>query len=180
MKADYNISVEIDETTGPTPKLTGKETITYHNQSPDKLDYLWLQLDQNIFEPRSDANTIRTSTIPDSVNFDQLSKWTKPFEGGYKITAVKDASGGTLKYTINKTMMRIDLPKPLSPGGTYTFTVEWWNWINDRMKVGGRGGYEYFAEEDNYIYTIAQFYPRMAAYMDYSGWMHTLPGDHIV
>lgn len=56
MKADYNISVEIDETTGPMPKLTGKETITYHNQSPDKLDYLWLQLDQNIFEPGSDAN----------------------------------------------------------------------------------------------------------------------------
>ena len=200
MKADYIISVEIDETTHPLPKLTGKETITYHNQSPDKLDYLWLQLDQNIFEPGSDANSVRTSTIGDSLSMDQLNKWITPFDGGYKITAVTDANGGKLKYTINKTMMRIDLPKPLAPGATYAFKVDWWNWINDRMKVGGRGGYEYFSEEDNYIYTIAQFYPRMAAYMDYSGWMHkqflgngeftldfgdytlsiTVPGDHMV
>ncbi|MBL7940729.1 MAG: M1 family peptidase, partial [Flavobacteriales bacterium] len=145
MKADYNISVEIDETTGPVPKLTGKESITYHNQSPDKLDYLWLQLDQNIFEPGSDANLIRTGTVGDSVTLDQVAKWVKPFDGGYKITSVTDANGTKLKYTINKTMMRIDLPKPLAPGGTYAFKVEWWNWINDRMQVGGRGGYEYFA-----------------------------------
>jgi hypothetical protein len=204
MKADYNIAVEIEEPiadgSGALPKLTGKETITYHNQSPDKLDYLWLQLDQNIFEPGSDANTIRTGTIGDSVTFDQVSKWVKPFEGGYKITAVTDANGGALKYTINKTMMRVDLPKSLAPGGVYSFKVEWWNWLNDRMKWGGRGGYEYFEKEDNYIHTIAQFYPRMAAYMDYSGWMHkqflgageftldfgdytlsiTVPADHIV
>ena len=199
MKADYNITVEIDES-GETPKLTGKETITYHNQSPDKLEYLWLQLDQNIFEPGSDANMIRTGTIGDSVSVDQVAKWVKPFDGGYKITAVTDANGGKLRYTINKTMMRIDLPKPLAPGATYAFKVEWWNWINDRSKWGGRGGYEHFPEEDNNIYTIAQFYPRMAAYMDYSGWMHkqflgsgeftldfgdytlsiTVPADHIV
>ena len=101
------------------PKLTGKETITYHNQSPDKLDYLWLQLDQNIFEPGSDANTIRTGTIGDSVNLEQVAKWAQPFEGGYKITSVTDANGGKLKHTINKTMMRIDLPKPFMPGATY-------------------------------------------------------------
>ena len=175
MKADYDIHVEVTEplaSEGVLPKLTGTETITYHNQSPDKLEYLWLQLDQNIFEPGSDANTTRTGTIPDSVSTDQLAKWVKPFDGGYRITSVTDGSGGKLKYTINKTMMRVDLPKPLAPGASFSFKVGWWNWINDRFKWGGRGGYEYFPEEDNYIFTIAQFYPRMAAYMDYSGWQH--------
>jgi hypothetical protein len=204
MKADYDIHVELNEPvadgSGTLPKLTGYETITYHNQSPDKLEYLWLQLDQNIFEPESDANTTRTGTIPDSISTDQLAKWVKPFDGGYQITSVTDANGGKLKYTINKTMMRVDLPKPLAPGATYSFKVNWWNWINDRLKWGGRGGYEYFPEEDNYIFTIAQFYPRMCAYMDYQGWQHkqflgageftldfgdytlsiTVPGDHIV
>lgn len=203
MKADYDIHVEITEPKageGVLPKLTGYETITYHNQSPDKLEYLWLQLDQNIFEPGSDANMTRTGTIPDSVSMDQVAKWVQTFEGGYKITGVTDANGGKLKYTINKTMMRVDLPKPLAPGATFSFKVSWWNWINDRFKWGGRAGYEYFPEEDNYLFTIAHFYPRMCAYMDYSGWMHkqflgsgeftldfgdytlsiTAPSDHIV
>ncbi|MBL0127540.1 MAG: M1 family metallopeptidase [Flavobacteriales bacterium] len=203
MKADYDIKVEIDDpaaSSGQTPKLTGTETITYHNQSPDKLDYLWLQLDGNIFEPNSDANTTRTGTIPDSVSLDQVSKWVKPFDGGFRITSVSDGAGSKLKYTINKTMMRIDLPKALAPGAVYSFKIGWWFPINDRMKVGGRSGYEYFEDEDNYLYTVAQFYPRMCAYMDYSGWMHkqflgsgeftldfgdyslsiTVPSDHIV
>ncbi len=203
MKADYDIHVEITEpkaSEGVLPKLTGYETITYHNQSPDKLEYLWLQLDQNIFEPNSDANTTRTGTLGDSVSVSQIEKWLKPFDGGYRITGVTDAGGAKLKYTINKTMMRVDLPKPLAPGATFAFKVSWWNWINDRFKWGGRGGYEYFPDEDNYIYTIAQFYPRMCAYMDYSGWMHkqflgsgeftldfgdytlsiTVPSDHVV
>ncbi|MBX2972140.1 MAG: M1 family metallopeptidase [Flavobacteriales bacterium] len=204
MKADYDIHVEVIEPVAGEndglSKLVGRETITYHNQSPDKLSYLWLQLDQNIYEPGSDANLIRTGTIGDSVSLGQIRKWTEPFDGGFKITSVTDASGGRLKYTINKTMMRIDLPRPLAPGATYSFKIGWWNWINDREKVGGRSGLEYFPEEDNFIYTIAQFYPRMCAYMDYSGWMHkqflgsgeftldfgdytlsiTVPADHIV
>ena len=203
MKADYDIHVEITEpkaSEGLLPKLTGYETITYHNQSPDKLEYLWLQLDQNIFEPGSDANLIRTGTLGDSVSLSQIDKWVNPFDGGYKITGVTDANGGKLKYTINKTMVRVDLPKPLAPGATFSFKVSWWNWINDRSKWGGRAGYEYFPEEDNYLFTIAHFYPRMCAYMDYSGWMHkqflgsgeftldfgdytlsiTVPSDHIV
>ncbi|MBK7381882.1 MAG: M1 family metallopeptidase [Flavobacteriales bacterium] len=203
MKADYDIKVEIDDpaaSSGQTPKLTGTETITYHNQSPDKLDYLWLQLDGNIFEPNSDANTTRTGTIPDSVSIEQIGKWVKPFDGGFRITSVTDAAGAKLDHTINKTMMRIDLPKALAPGAVYSFKIGWWFPINDRMKVGGRSGYEYFEEEDNYLYTVAQFYPRMCAYMDYSGWMHkqflgsgeftldfgdyslsiTVPSDHIV
>jgi hypothetical protein len=124
----------------------------------------------------------------------------EPFDGGFRITSRYRCIGGKLKHTINKTMMRIDLPKPLAPGAVYSFKIGWWFPINDRMKVGGRSGYEYFEEEDNYLYTIAQFYPRMCAYMDYSGWMHkqflgsgeftldfgdydlsiTVPSDHIV
>ena len=197
MKADYDIKVEIDDA---TQKLTGTETITYHNQSPDKLDYLWLQLDGNIFEPGSDANLIKTGTIGDSVSLKEMENWVQPFEGGFRITSVTDASGSKLTHTINKTMMRIDLPKALAPGAVFSFKIGWWFPINDRMKVGGRSGYEYFAEEDNYLYTVAQFYPRMCAYMDYSGWMHkqflgsgeftldfgdysvsiTVPSDHIV
>ncbi|MBK6475093.1 MAG: M1 family metallopeptidase [Flavobacteriales bacterium] len=197
MKADYDIKVEIDDA---TQKLTGTETITYHNQSPDKLDYLWLQLDGNIFEPGSDANLIKTGTIGDSVSLKEMENWVQPFDGGFRITSVTDASGSKLTHTINKTMMRIDLPKALAPGAVFSFKIGWWFPINDRMKVGGRSGYEYFAEEDNYLYTVAQFYPRMCAYMDYSGWMHkqflgsgeftldfgdytvsiTVPSDHIV
>ncbi|MFZ1332299.1 MAG: M1 family metallopeptidase [Flavobacteriales bacterium] len=197
MKADYDIKVEIDDA---TQKLTGTETITYHNQSPDKLDYLWLQLDGNIFEPGSDANLIRTGTIGDSVSLNEVEKWVQPFDGGFRITSVTDATGNKLTHTINKTMMRIDLPKALAPGAVYSFKIAWWFPINDRMKVGGRSGYEYFEEEDNYLYTVAQFYPRMCAYMDYSGWMHkqylgsgeftldfgdysvsiTVPSDHVV
>ncbi|HQZ42326.1 MAG TPA: M1 family metallopeptidase [Flavobacteriales bacterium] len=197
MKADYDIKVEIDDA---TQKLTGTETITYHNQSPDKLDYLWLQLDGNIFEPGSDANLIKTGTIGDSVSLKEMENWVQPFEGGFRITSVTDASGSKLTHTINKTMMRIDLPKALAPGAVFSFKIDWWFPINDRMKVGGRSGYEYFEEEDNYLYTVAQFYPRMCAYMDYSGWMHkqylgsgeftldfgdysvsiTVPSDHIV
>ncbi|HQW05607.1 MAG TPA: M1 family metallopeptidase [Flavobacteriales bacterium] len=203
MKADYDIKVEIDDPStgsGQTPKLTGTETITYHNQSPDKLEYLWLQLDGNIYEPGSDANLIRTGTIGDSVGLKTLRGWLEPFDGGFRITSVTDASGNKLKHTINRTMMRIDLPKPLASGAVYSFKIGWWFPINDRMKVGGRSGYEYFEEEDNYLYTVAQFYPRMCAYMDYSGWMHkqflgsgeftldfgdydlsiTVPSDHIV
>lgn len=204
MKADYDIHVEVVEPVAGEnnglSKLVGRETITYHNQSPDPLAYLWLQLDQNIYEPGSDANAIRTGTIGDSVSLGQIRKWTDTFDGGFKITGVTAANGAPLKYTVNKTMMRIDLPKPLAPGATFSFKVSWWNWINDREKVGGRSGLEYFPEEDNFIYTIAQFYPRMCAYMDYSGWMHkqfigageftldfgdytlsiTVPADHLV
>jgi hypothetical protein len=177
MKADYDIKVEIDDPSTcsgqSAPKLTGTETITYHNQSPDKLDYLWLQLDQNIFDPNSDANLIRTGHHRRQREPDQtLEAGWSPSMAASGSPALPMPSGNKLKHTINKTMMRIDLPKPLAPGAVYSFKVGWWFWINDRMKVGGRSGYEYFEEEDNYLYTIAQFYPRMCAYMDYSGWMH--------
>ncbi len=122
------------------------------------------------------------------------------YDGGFKIQTVTDAAGKPLSYTINKTMMRIDLPAPLKSGGNVKFNIEWYYNINDRMQLGGRGGIEYFPEDDNYLYTIAQFFTRMAVYDDYEGWQNkqfmgrgefaltfgdynmkiTVPADHVV
>ncbi|MCB0778662.1 MAG: M1 family peptidase, partial [Flavobacteriales bacterium] len=176
------------------------ETVTYHNLSPDRLDYLWLQLDQNMRAKDSDTHKIRTGTLGDSLSIEGLQRMLDVFDGGFRITSVTDLSGKALPYTINKTMLRIDLPRTLMPGQTIQFKVSWWYPVNDRNKYGGRSGYEYFPDEDNYLYTIAQFYPRMALYADYQGWQHkqflgrgeftltfgdfkvaiTAPADHIV
>ena len=196
-KADYDIRVELDD---DKQTITGSETVTYYNYSPDKLDYLWIQLDQNNQAKDSDSHKIRTGTLSDSMSVEQLARMVDVFDGGYRITKVTDASGKALKYTINKTMMRIDLPRTLAPNGTYTFKIDWWYPVQDRFKHGGRAGYEYFEEDGNYLYTIAQFFPRMAVYADYQGWQHkqflgqgeftltfgdykvaiTVPSDHIV
>ncbi len=196
-KADYDLSVSIDDA---EQTLNGTGTVTYHNLSPDRLDYLWLQLDQNMRAKDSDTHKIRTGTLNDSISIGQLKGMVDLFDGGFRILKVTDAGGKALKYTINKTMMRIDLPRTLAAGASYTFKVEWWYPINDRMKYGGRSGLEYFEEDGNYLYTIAQFFPRLALYADYQGWQHkqflgsgeftltfgdykvaiTVPADHIV
>lgn len=198
-KADYEISVELNDA---NQSITGTEKITYHNNSPDVLKYLWLQLDQNLFEKESNTGKTSTNSIRDSVAAKtmagQLSLYD--FTGGYKIASVKDASGNPLKHTINKTMMRVDLLQPLKPGGQVSFQVAWSYNINDRNFQGGRSGYEYFPAEDNYVYTIAQFFPRMCVYDDVVGWQNkqflgrseftlpfgdykvsiTVPADHVV
>ncbi len=196
-KADYNIRVTLDDR---KQKIYGRETITYHNNSPDPLNYLWIQLDQNVREKNSFSRQVSTSRISDPMSFYSLKRMFNDFDGGFKIESIKDSHGKDLPYTINFTMMRIDLPKPLKHGETFSFSVKWWYNINDRAKVGGRSGMEYFPDEDNYIYTIAQFYPRMAVYNDYEGWQNkqfigsgeftlpfgdfdvkiTVPADHIL
>jgi len=196
-KADYVIDVVLDD---KKQKIEGKETITYKNNSPDKLTYLWVQLDQNMRARDSDSKLIETNNIKEKMSFKQLAEIHNDFDGGFKLDYVKDASGKDLPYTINKTMMRIDLPKPLIPGASYSFKIKWWYNVNNRDEIGGRSGYEYFQEDDNYLYTIAQFYPRMAVYNEVEGWQHkqflgtgeftlpfgdfkvniTVPSDHIV
>ncbi|MCU1261142.1 MAG: Aminopeptidase [Bryobacterales bacterium] len=169
-RADYNIKVELDD---ENQRIIGSETINYHNLSPDILTYLWLQLDQNIFEPQSDANLTRAAPDFQKMPFATAAGFLRdPFEGGDKITAVRDAAGQPLPHTINKTMMRIDLKKPLAPGESVAFSVEWNYKINNSKKVPGRTGYEYFEKDQNYIYEIAQWFPRMAAYYDVYGWQH--------
>ncbi|MBA3248621.1 MAG: M1 family metallopeptidase [Pyrinomonadaceae bacterium] len=198
-RADYTIDVELDDV---NQRLIGKETITYYNQSPDTLNYLWLQLDQNIFEQKSDANLTRTAPELERVPFTTLDSMlaAATFEGGQKITSVRDARNNPLKYTIVKTMLRIDLPTPLAPGQNVQFAVDWNYNINDARKIRARSGYEFFSQDGNYLYEIAHWFPRMAAYNDVSGWQHkqflgsgeftlefgnyrvriTAPNDHIV
>ena len=168
-KADYVMNVEIDD---KKQILAGEETVTYHNMSPDALPYLWVQLDQNMRAKDSDTKKIAQSSIGESMSFDNLKRMMNDFDGGFKLDFVKGMDGQDLKYTVNKTMMRIDLDEPLKSGESFSFQIKWWYNINDRMQIGGRSGYEYFEEEDNYLYTIAQFFPRMAVYNDVEGWQN--------
>jgi hypothetical protein len=171
-QADYQIKVTLDD---QNQRITGQETITYFNESPDVLDYLWLQLDQNMRAddsntPLTDTEEIDDETI-DVQNFYELTN-SPGFDGGFKIRSVTDENDKSLRYQINKTMMRVDLPKPLLPGKQVSFNVSWSFNINDRMKDDGRSGLEYFPDDDNYLYTIAQFFPRMAVYADNVGWQN--------
>lgn len=198
-RADYTIDVELDD---QNQRIIGNETVAYKNNSPDTLTYLWIQLDQNIFEKNSDAALTATAPEFDSVPFGALDGWLtrRTFDGGYKITAVTDAKGQPLAHTVVKTMMRIDLKEPLPSGASTTFSIGWNYNINDAKKVRSRCGYEFFEKDGNYIYEIAQWFPRMAPYTDSSGWEHkqylgagefalefgsytvriTAPSDHLV
>jgi len=198
-RADYNINVELDDA---NQRITASETITYYNQSPDALPYLWLQLDQNIWQKDSDARLTQTTPNLERLPLSQIENmlYARDFEGGYRITAVRDGKGNPLRHTIVKTMMRVDLPAPLAPGQSTSFSVDWNYNINDQRKIGGRTGYEFFPKDGNYLYEIAHWFPRMAAYNDVSGWQHkqflgageftlefgnyrvsiTAPNDHIV
>ncbi len=169
-RADYKMSIVLNN---DNQSISGKETVTYYNQSPDVLRYLWVQLDQNMRAKDSDTpKASRGRAIQDTVTTRTIMGYTNDFDGGFKLTAVKDASGKDLKYLVNKTMMRIDLPTPLKPGESTSFKIDWNYNINNRMLDGGRSGLEYFQDEDEYLYTIAQFFPRMAVYNDAEGWQN--------
>lgn len=196
-RANYVMNVILDES---KQTIHGEETITYVNNSPDELVYLWVQLDQNMRAKDSDTYKIQQSSIKDKMTNKQIRDLEPWFDGGFKLDYVKDKSGKDLEYTVVKTMMRVNLPTPLKSKGSYTFKIKWWYNINDRMEIGGRSGYEYFEDEDNYIFTIAQFFPRMAVYNEVEGWQHkqflgrgeftlpfgdydvsiTVPSDHVV
>ncbi|MDF9794839.1 hypothetical protein OKW21_000102 [Catalinimonas alkaloidigena] len=199
-QADYDIEVELND---DKQSVRGAERITYYNNSPEPLTYLWLQLDQNMRAQDSNTPITEQSSIRDSLParmFQKYVMYEDNFDGGFDIKSVTDDNGKPLEHIINKTMMKVDLPQPLNPGENFSFHVDWSYNINDRMMDGGRSGYEYFPEDDNYLYTIAQFYPRMARYDDVNGWQNkqflgngefalsfgdfqvaiTVPEDHIV
>jgi hypothetical protein len=199
-RADYNINIELDD---KASKMYGSETVTYYNNSPESLDYLWVQLDQNIARRDSQTPLIDSQTMPQASSVENFTKtyMSKGFDGGFNLEYVKDDKGNAMKYTINNTMMRIDLPKALKKGEKIVFSIKWWYNINDYMKDGGNGrsGYEVFPD-GNKIYVIAQFYPRMCVYNDVEGWQNmqfwgrsefaltfgnydvkiTVPSDHIL
>ena len=196
--ADYDIEVTLDD---KNQKLSGFETITYTNNSPDPLEYLWVQLDQNVRardskSPLRNGKELEPVNRPSSFVSDYIEE---PFDGGFNIQEVSK-DGKPLKYIINQTMMRVDLPETLEPGDDFEFSIKWWYNINDHVVNRGRSGYEYFPEDGNYNYVIAQFFPRMAVYNDVEGWQNyqfwgsgefalpfgdynvkiTVPADHIL
>ena len=198
-RCDYDIACELDE---PNRQLLGKETITYFNNSPDTLRYLWLQLDENQHSSKNNAGYENSSFMQKNLNENDINRMLgkKDREYGVNITKVTNALGSPLLYTINKTMMRVELPMALKPGQKFVFKIDWNYNIIERTRFGGRGGYEYFAEDGNDLYTMTQWYPRLCVYSDFQGWQHhqfvgsgefaltfgnfkvamTVPADHIV
>ena len=199
-KVDYIMDIVLDEKTN---KIFGDESITYKNNSKDHLEYLWIQLDQNMRSPDS-KTPLATSEKLGSTPFNGPKTFTKnnilkPADFGFKIEEVKNINGESLSYTINRTMMRINLPQPLSPGGTFQFSIKWNYLINNSVTDGGRSGFELF-DDGNKNYTIAQFFPRLAVYDNVEGWQNmqfwgrsewalefgdydvkiTVPSDHVV
>jgi len=169
-KVDYVMDIVLDD---EKQKITGTETITYHNNSADELAYLWLQLDQNMRAADSKTPDIQTDNIPGKISktrFDQ-SFSEVAFDGGFKIMSVTNIDGSNLSYTINQTMMRINLPKPLASGTTFKFNIKWWYNINNHRTQGGRSGFEHF-EDGNNNYVIAQFFPRLCVYDNVEGWQN--------
>ncbi|WP_274476108.1 M1 family metallopeptidase [Mangrovimonas aestuarii] len=198
-QADYKMDITLDD---KKAQLHGYETITYTNNSPDVLDYLWVQLDQNMRAKDSKSPLIEASGVAPAMQPASFaSEYMKePFDGGFNIEAVTDTKGEALTHTINRTMMRVELPQPMEPGDEFSFSIKWWYNINNHVDGRGRSGYEYFEEDGNRAYVIAQFYPRMAVYNDVEGWQNsqfwgrdefalpfgdfevniTVPADHIL
>ena len=199
-RADYDIKATLDE---KNLMLHGAETVTYFNNSPDVLTYIWLQLDENEHSSVKNAGYADGSSLSRSFSptaIDKLADEKKDNGYGVNILKATDALGKNLKYTVNKTMMRIELPTSLKPGQKFVFNIDWNYKISDRMTVGGRGGYEFFPEDGNHLFTMAQWFPRLAVYSDFQGWQHhqftgrgefalafgnynvaiTVPGDHVV
>lgn len=198
-QVDYVMDIELDD---KNEKLYGEEEITYTNNSPDELPYLWVQLDQNIRKkdaPALEKNGEGAEPILRVESFVN-NYFKEPFDGGFNIEWVKDVNQNPLPYTINMTMMRIDLPQPIKSGEQFTFSIKWWYNINNHVENRARSGFEYFPKDGNRAYVIAQFFPRLAVYNDVEGWQNyqfwgngefalefgnytvnlTVPADHIV
>jgi len=207
-RADYTINVKIND---DEQSIKGFETITYINNSPDNLNYLWVQLDQNVRAKDSDSYKVSTGGMRSKLDFTSIkpgyvigdkdaNEILNKFDGGFNIEEVVTIDGRKLSYVINKTMMRIDLIKPMKPGSKMSISIRWNYNIQDRIFMGGRPGYEFFRSDSNYLYTICQWFPRMAMYNDVYGWQNkqflgrgeftldfgnydvriTVPADHIV
>ncbi|NNC61542.1 MAG: M1 family peptidase, partial [Eudoraea sp.] len=198
-QADYKMDIELDD---KNARLYGEETITYHNNAPEALEFLWLQLDQNVRSKDSKSPLRNSSSLNVAYTTATFSKTylKEDFDGGFNIEFVKDSNGNPLPYTINQTMMRVDLPEALKSGEKVSFSVKWWYNIPDHTIDRARSGYEYFEKDGNRAYVIAQFFPRMAVYSDVEGWQNhqfwgsgefalpfgnydvniTVPADHIL
>jgi len=196
-KVDYFMDIRLDESTN---KIYGQEKITYHNNSKDKLDYLWVQLDQNMRADDSETPLTKSTSVSLYMSPKKFQETYMNKESGFGFNIEKvESDGKPLSHFIHRTMMRINLPKPLASGGTFKFSIQWNYKINDINKDGGRSGLETFPDGNN-NYTIAQFFPRLAVYNNVEGWQNmqfwgrsewalefgdyevnlTVPSDHIL
>jgi len=200
-RADYVIKCELDE---PNFSIKGSETITYYNNSPDALTYLWLQLDENEHSSVNNANYQSSSNLSrmyTTGQLDQMATAGADNGNGEIIKKITDATTGKpLSYRINKTMMRVNLPAALKPGQKFVFSIDWTYKVTNRYQFFGRGGYEIFSEDANALFTITQWFPRLCVYSDFQGWQNhqfagtgefalvfgnysvqiTTPADHVV
>ena len=199
-RANYIIDVVLDEKNNT---INGEETITYFNNSPDDLSYLWIQLEQNVNKKGSEDFGSVNNNITEGMSTRQMQFLTRAidFPAGYTIKFIKDESGKAIKSLVNNTMMKVILNVPLKAGESLSFSIGWSYPITDRsMFLLSREGYEYFPEDDNTVYLIAHWFPRMAVYNDTEGWQNqqfnrlgefalefgnyevniTVPEDHII
>jgi hypothetical protein len=201
-RCDYDIKCQLDE---KNLKLNGSELVTYFNNSPNTLTYLWLQLDENEHSTVNNANYQGSNRMTSQMSQQQMARieetdTDKDNGYGFMITRLTDVTDKKLNYTINKTMMRLELPAPLKPGQRFAFKLDWNYKISDRRVMGGRGGYEFFPEDGNHLFTMTQWYPRLCVYSDFQGWQNhqftgrgefaltfgnfkvqmTVPADHVV
>jgi hypothetical protein len=198
-QADYKMDITLDD---KNAKIYGEETITYTNNSPDVLEFLWVQLDQNVRTKDTKSALRNGGGVPLAAPTSSFvsSYMKESFDGGFNIEFVKDANGRPLPFTINQTMMRVDLPTPLASNSQVSFSIKWWYNIPDHTTDRARSGYEYFPKDGNRAYVIAQFFPRMAVYSDVEGWQNhqfwgsgefalpfgdyevniTVPADHVL
>ncbi|GEO08056.1 M1 family metallopeptidase [Segetibacter aerophilus] len=199
-RCDYDIKATLNE---KSLRLTGSETLTYYNNSPDVLSYLWLQLDENEHSSIKNAGYQSSNRLSSQVTTQALAALEDPNKDngfGINITKITDVAGKPLTYLVNKTMMRVELPTPLKAGQKFVFSIDWNYNISDRMVQGGRGGYEFFPDTKDYLFTMSQWFPRLCVYSDFQGWQNhqfagrgefaltfgnykvqmTVPADHVV
>jgi len=187
-QADYRITANLDE---DARRLTAKAAITYKNNSPDTLPWIWMQLDQNIFKTDSMAELTTTfggpgrrgpavsaarGGAPAKLSLEELRRQQAMADNtyGYDITRVSLSNGRKLSHTIVGTLMRVDLATPLRPGQSVSFNIDWAYNIVEENTIYARSGYEHFPDDKreggNDIFLFAQWFPRLVAYSDYEGW----------
>ncbi|MEN9932517.1 MAG: hypothetical protein RIS17_1090, partial [Pseudomonadota bacterium] len=201
-KVDYRITASLNEA---SRSISGTETITYHNNSPDALKYLWLLLDQNNNKRDSIGERADTVSPGGQIGMTAVRRAMrfKEWEGGFNGLKVTDAAGRPLKFTVVDSLLRIDLPTALASGAATTVRIEFSFPLIETKVIGGRSGYECFTKPDedgNCIFLAAQWFPRAAVYSDYEGWHNkafigageftlefgdydvslTVPSDHVI
>ncbi|MFT6085487.1 MAG: putative secreted protein [Glaciecola sp.] len=187
-KVDYVIDVKLDEA---NRRVTASQRITYKNNSPDTLKYLWIQLDQNKY--RDDSMSALTTTFggigsrgpatqgakgdtPARLSLSALRRqqFVDDTELGYDLQKVADSEGNALKYVVVGTLMRVDLTAPLKPNTSTKLDIDFAFNIVEEDAVSARAGYEHFPDDEreggNDIFLLAQWFPRLAAYTDYEAW----------